>query len=419
MQSALSIYIYIYKVHRPQYCAEEDLHNCAGPGEKVKIINKRGASFRTNVYGSLTWMDIEMDSIDSIMVNDDNCLNADHTCCKHDPINNLIIKADPASPYNCTIHIPPGGDCPYNLGLPIFQLTNKKPLSVIKFKDSSFTNFMFNFRTFVGLKDEEYGEIVFENIYFGRFLSCGGLINNYPTPYGILNVTNIELQYNQSMENIYAFISANKYLHPSPKRENQSLCPSATTMCLDISIRNCTFDHMRYGELSTMSYTHVDRNKIYSYFGRYSILNLIGALGSIDIQNSTFTYLIYIYRNNQVNLKMCHEESGESSDIYGHRRFIQGQGLIYISSKYKVYLFGNTFERNSGIYAPIKIRRPEIYFDPKPPYTKNPIVIYKNSFRNNFGFIQASVLAIEIITFEIEISPYKYPYGHFDSLGGE
>ena len=116
---------------------------------------------------------------------------------------------------------------------------------------------------------------------------------------------------------------------------------------------------------------------------------------------------------------MCLNEFGENSDIYGKRRVVQGQGLIFISTKYKVYLFGNTFERNSGIYAPIKILRPNIYNDPPPPDPKHAIVIYKNSFKNNFGFIQAGVLAIDIISAELGIEPHANPYGHFDSLGGK
>ena len=284
---------------RPNYCADEVLPNCAAPDEKVEIINKRGASFSTNVYGSLTWMNINMDSIDSIMVNDDDCLNADHQCCEFDTVNNEIIKADPTYTYNCSIHKPSGGDCPYNLGLPLFQLTQKTPPSLIKFLDSSFTNFLFNFRTFVALKDEEYGEIIFANTEFRRFLSCGGLINNYPTPYAhdVLVVdNNIPPDYNQSTENIDAFKSANEHLHPSPTRQDTLICPEGTGICLDISINNCTFDYMRYGEATAMSYTYVKGGTAYSYFARYSIINIWGPLGSIDIRNSTFTYLsIYIY----------------------------------------------------------------------------------------------------------------------------
>ena len=239
-----------------------------------------------------------MNSIDSIMVNNENCLNADHQCCGYDSINNIITNVDPI--YNCSIHIYTGGDCPYNLGLPIFQLTQNSPPCLIKFLDSSFTNFLFNFRTFIALKDEEYGEIIFENAEFRRFLSCGGLINNYPTLYAgdVLNVENINIQanLNQSKENIEAFISANEHLHPNPSRQTEMLCPLSTGICLDISINNCTFDYMRYGETSATSYTHVKGGNDYSYYERYSIVNLFGALGTVDIRNSTFTYFnIYIY----------------------------------------------------------------------------------------------------------------------------
>jgi len=359
----------------------------------VTVLYKLRDKYVFEVGWGLRLYNIIFQAIDSVCTTCNTANEVTNTCTN----SGSALGASCAYVRNPT-EICPGGETGSFIRFHVTSDTYRNNYQHVWIDNCEFHDYLYEMKSFIELNP--FGaHISIKNSDFSQFSFCGSLITNdayYVQRRTDLATSNIENNWHRRSNNYQADLFE-EHVYDGWSGMNWGGCNKGSThtsdLCFDLYVEGSTFTYFGAHKDSLDGPLWVDPDLNQQFLG--TVFDLRAFRGNIAFVNNEFEYnkVKYLTCDTASDIMNGVDNRSGTDDPYPHygttKDEIQIKSVISVTDHYHAfYMTGNTFNRNTGTKG-------VVYLDLQDRKTY-PLVISGNTFTNNGGYVDASVLHIRV-----------------------